>query len=53
MEDRKLYRVFWMDGSPTDVLMSEDEAREFEYYLTVSSVRELEGGKHEGNQEEH
>lgn len=53
MEERKMYRVFWMDGGPTDVFMSEDEAREFEFSLIVSSVREIEGGSDEGQQEEY
>ncbi|MMZ55621.1 hypothetical protein D1872_174820 [compost metagenome] len=52
MEELKKYRVFWMYGGTTDVLMSEDEATEFEYSLSVSSIREL-GGDYEGHQEEH
>lgn len=42
-----------MDGPVMDVYMSEDEAREIELSVTVSSVRELEGSTHEGQQEKH
>lgn len=53
MEDRKMYRVFWMDGPVMDVYMSEDEAREIELSIMVSSVMELEGSTYEGQQEKY
>lgn len=53
MGDHRKYRVFWMFGGTTDVYMSEDEAREFEFSPTVSLVMEIEGGNHEGQQEEY